>query len=267
MRSSASAPRRSPCWRGRRATHTRWPVGCGCATPSRTILRQGQRRYPASVAAIGRADLADFVARHVHKKGLVVSAVGDITAAQLSGLLDRVFGGLPSGDQSGDDGAEIAEAHPAMMALSSSAARRCRKAPSALASRAEARRPRLVCRLRPQRHPRRRRFSRALDEGDPRKRGLAYGVSTALVPYRHAGLIFGSIATENSRVAESIALIRAEWQRMREDGPSEAELRDPRRIWPARSRSASTRPGGSPGCSCRCRPTSSASITSTAARR
>ena len=29
------------------------------------------------------------------------------------------------------------------------------------------------------------------------KRGLAYGVSTGLVPYRHAGLILGSVATEN----------------------------------------------------------------------
>ena len=59
----------------------------------------------ASVAAITRADLADFVARHVHRKGLVVGAVGDITAAELSGLLDRVFGGLPAGN----DGAEIAD--------------------------------------------------------------------------------------------------------------------------------------------------------------
>ncbi len=58
------------------------------------------------------------------------------------------------------------------------------------------------------------------------KRGLAYGVSTELVPYRHAGLILGSVATENSRVAESIALIRAEWQRMHDAGPSEAELQE-----------------------------------------
>jgi len=41
-----------------------------------------------------------------------------------------------------------------------------------------------------------------------------------------AGLILGNVATENARVAESIALIRAEWQRMRDGGPSEAELRD-----------------------------------------
>jgi zinc protease len=57
------------------------------------------------------------------------------------------------------------------------------------------------------------------------KRGLAYGVSTGLVAYRHAGLILGSVATENARVAESIALIRKEWQRMRDEGPTEEELR------------------------------------------
>jgi zinc protease len=182
---------------------------------------------PASVAAITRADLADFVARHVHRKGLVVSAVGDITVGQLSGLLDRVFGGLPAGDPSEDDGAEIAEAHPGddgalvvsrtpvpQSAVSFGQAGPKRDDPDWYAAYVVndilgggGFRGRLMKEIR-------------------EKRGLAYGVSTALVPYRHAGLIFGSIATENSRVAESIALIRAEWQRMREDGPSESELRD-----------------------------------------
>ena len=72
------------------------------------------------------------------------------------------------------------------------------------------------------------------------KRGLAYGVSTGLVPYRYAGLILGSVATENGRVAESIALIRQEWQRMRDEGPTEDELRDAKilsdRLVPARAR-------------------------------
>jgi len=58
------------------------------------------------------------------------------------------------------------------------------------------------------------------------KRGLAYGVSTSLMPFRHAGLIVGSVATANDRVAESVALIRQEWQRMREQGPTQAELDD-----------------------------------------
>lgn len=56
------------------------------------------------------------------------------------------------------------------------------------------------------------------------RRELAYGVSTELVSFRHAGLILGSVATVNARVAQSIALIRVEWRRMRDEGPSEAEL-------------------------------------------
>ncbi len=177
----------------------------------------------ASVAAITRADLAEFAARHVRRKGLVVGAVGDITAAELSGLLDRVFGGLPPGD----DGAEIAEASPG-----DAGALTVRRAavPQSAVSFGQAGPKRDD----PDWYPAyvvndiiggggfRGRLMKEIRE----KRGLAYGVSTSLVPYRHAGLILGSIATENSRVAESIALIRAEWQRMREAGPSESELRD-----------------------------------------
>ncbi len=36
----------------------------------------------------------------------------------------------------------------------------------------------------------------------------------------------GSVATQNERVSQSLDLIRAEWRRMSEDGPSEEELRD-----------------------------------------
>ncbi len=177
----------------------------------------------ASVAGITRADLADFVARHVHRKGLVIGAVGDITAAELSGLIDQVFGGLSPGDT----GADIPETSPG-----DSGALVVRRAavPQSAVSFGQA-------------GPKRDDpdwyaafvlndiiggggFRGRLMKEIREKRGLAYGVSTGLVPYRHAGLILGSIATENSRVAESVALIRAEWQRMREDGPTEIELRD-----------------------------------------
>lgn len=176
----------------------------------------------ASVAAITRADLADFVARHVHRKGLVIAAVGDITAAELGGLIDRVFGALPAGAA----GADIPEVSPVdngalvvrrtavpQSSVSFGQAGPKRDDPDWYAAfvlndiiGGGGFRGRLMKEIRD-------------------KRGLAYGVSTSLVPYRHAGLILGSIATENSRVAESIELIRAEWQRMREEGPTDAELR------------------------------------------
>ena len=67
-------------------------------------------------------------------------------------------------------------------------------------------------------------FSSRLYEEIREKRGLAYSVYAYLGPLNHAGLLGGGVATQNSRVGESIALIRQEWARMAADGPSEAEL-------------------------------------------
>jgi zinc protease len=58
------------------------------------------------------------------------------------------------------------------------------------------------------------------------KRGLAYGVYTYLVPLRDSGLILGGVATQNGRVAESIDVIRQEWKRMHDQGPTAEELAD-----------------------------------------
>jgi len=58
------------------------------------------------------------------------------------------------------------------------------------------------------------------------KRGLAYNVSTSLVPNDLAGILVGYVATENSRAAQSLNLIKAEFTRMRDGGATEAELAD-----------------------------------------
>ena len=174
-----------------------------------------------SISAITRDDLAGFAGQRLRRAGLVIGAVGDITAAELTALIDQVFAGLPAA------AAEtlVAEAKPAenggvlitRQAVSQSAVTfgqvgPKRDDPDWYAARlvndvlgGGGFRGRLMQEIR-------------------EKRGLAYGVSTELVSFRHAGLILGTVATENARVAESIALIRAEWQRMRDEGPSEAEL-------------------------------------------
>jgi len=58
------------------------------------------------------------------------------------------------------------------------------------------------------------------------KRGLAYSISTGLAAYDHAGFISGSVGSRNDGVAESIELIRAEWQKMRDKGVTAAEVKD-----------------------------------------
>jgi zinc protease len=64
------------------------------------------------------------------------------------------------------------------------------------------------------------RLSREIRE----KRGLAYGVAASVVPMRHAGVILGGVATRNDRVEETISVLRAEWKRYRDEGPTDAEV-------------------------------------------
>ncbi|MBV8889531.1 MAG: insulinase family protein [Alphaproteobacteria bacterium] len=175
----------------------------------------------ASIAEISRDDLVGFVGRRLNRSALLVGVVGDVTPQTLAPLLDRVFGELPQGAVA----TAVPDAEPSAAA-------------ALLVSRAPVPQSAVT-------------FGQAgLKRDDPDwyaalvvndilggggfrgrlmkeirdKRGLAYNVSTELVPYRHAGLILGDVATENARVAESIDLIRAEWRHMRDDGPSAEEL-------------------------------------------
>jgi len=113
-----------------------------------------------SIAAITRDDLSGFVAARLHRAGLVIGAVGDVTRNELTALVDRAFGDLPG------------------------AAKRSHFWPGG----AQTRRSRLVCGAPRQRHSRRRRISRPTDERDPRETwaGL-WGIHRAcLVPARGA---------------------------------------------------------------------------------
>jgi zinc protease len=174
-----------------------------------------------SVGAITRDDLAAFAGARFHRSGLRVGIVGDIDKTEAAALIDRVFGDLPKGA----DETEIAETKPlddGALVISRAAV------PQSVVTFGQAG---------PKRDDPAWYAAYVLNEilggGGFRgrlmkeireKRGLAYGVSTQLVPYRHAGLIVGNVATENGRVAESIALVREEWRHMREEGPTAAEL-------------------------------------------
>jgi zinc protease len=56
------------------------------------------------------------------------------------------------------------------------------------------------------------------------RRGLAYGASTRLSYYARGGLLTASVATRNERIAESIAIIRGQFDSMAKDGITEREL-------------------------------------------
>jgi zinc protease len=56
------------------------------------------------------------------------------------------------------------------------------------------------------------------------KRGLAYGVSTGLVPLAHAQLLTGSTATRADRTADTLEIMDREMKNLADNGPTEQEL-------------------------------------------
>jgi zinc protease len=56
------------------------------------------------------------------------------------------------------------------------------------------------------------------------KRGLTYGIYSYLLPKDHAAVYLGSVASANAVMAETIAVVRAEWQKMASEGVTEEEL-------------------------------------------
>jgi zinc protease len=69
-------------------------------------------------------------------------------------------------------------------------------------------------------------FTSRLMQAVREERGLAYGIAGGLSVLFRRGVIVGSVATENARVAETLAVTRAEWARMAAQGPTVEELAD-----------------------------------------
>jgi len=69
-------------------------------------------------------------------------------------------------------------------------------------------------------------FESRLTEELRAKRGLTYGVSSQFVQFEHADLLMVQSALSNQNVGEALRLIRAEWQRMKDEGVSEEELQN-----------------------------------------
>jgi len=56
------------------------------------------------------------------------------------------------------------------------------------------------------------------------KRGLTYGIYTFLADRDYAQIWGGSVASANDRVAETVAVVRAEWERLHAEGITAADL-------------------------------------------
>jgi len=197
-------------------------------TFSRTIFPEhpygrAPKGTPATINAITADDLRDFVGRHLARDNLVIGVTGDIDAATLAPLLDATFGGLPAAARV----PPVAEATPVTAGRVQVVEKGIPQAVVVFGHQG-------VKRADPDYIPAYvlnyifggGGFTSRLVEEVREKRGLAYSVYSYLQPMDHAALIVGGVATANARAGESIELIRAEWRRMRESGPTAEELDD-----------------------------------------
>jgi zinc protease len=174
-----------------------------------------------SVQDITVEDMQTLVKERFALDSLKISVVGDLTPEELSALLDRTFGGLPkTSDRPAIPDIEIVATGDLVVI--------------------EKNLPQSVVTFGQQ----------GIRRNDPdyyaayivnyilggggmssrlykeirEKRGLAYSVYSYLNPLDHAALIAGGVATQNARVSESLEVLRAEWKRMADEGPSAQDL-------------------------------------------
>ena len=69
-------------------------------------------------------------------------------------------------------------------------------------------------------------FSSRLMNEVREKRGLTYGIDTSLAAYDHAALLAGSVATSNEKAAEAIQVIRDVWADVAKNGVTQKEVDD-----------------------------------------
>ncbi|WP_066818770.1 M16 family metallopeptidase [Frigidibacter mobilis] len=173
-----------------------------------------------SVAALTREDMLDAQARTIARDRVVVSAVGDITAADLGALLDELLGDLP------ETGAPLPDR--AEMGLTGGVTVVDFDTPQSVVVFGQEG----LARDDPDFFPAYilnqilggGGFSSRLMQEVREARGLTYGVYSYIVPRDHAETWQGSFASSNERVAEAIEVVRAEWARAAAGGVTVEEL-------------------------------------------
>ncbi len=174
----------------------------------------------AALAALARDDLSAALAAQLRRGSLIAAASGAIDARSLGTLLDEAFGAVPAG--------EAAAIPPLPAPTPFGVAVGERDAPQAVASFGHGgpdpddpdwEACQVVNWILGGGG-----FSSRLTEEIREKRGLTYGIFTQLAPFRGRSLLLGGVSTENPRFGETLSLLKSEWARMAEEGPTADEV-------------------------------------------
>ncbi len=182
------------------------------------------RGRAATLAKISVDDLNAFRQRRFGRDRLLVAAAGDIDPARLRDALMRAFGGLPELAGGGPaDLASTALPQQPLRLLAKMAAPQSTivfGGPGVRRNDPDWRAATVLAEIMGGG------FGARLMTEVREKRGLVYGISAGLSEMEASALILGSASTNNATVAETVAVIEAEWARMAADGPTEQELGD-----------------------------------------
>ena len=175
-----------------------------------------------SVKALTRDDLLAAYHGVLARDRIYVAAAGDISAADLGLMLDKLLGDLP--------GTGLAQPADAALAVKGGVVQQDFAGPQSAISFYQA----------------------GVKFGDPdyfaatilneivggngfasrlmdqvrEKRGLTYGISSSLADFDHAQLLEGSLATANDKAAQAIQVIRDVWADLAKTGVTQKELDD-----------------------------------------
>lgn len=175
-----------------------------------------------TLGTLPEAAIRDALARQLRADGMILAAAGAITAAELAEVIPLLFAGLPEGAPPEapplpafrDFGRLVLDVAAPQSAILFGQAGPAVADPDWEAFQ-------VVLRVLAGGG-----FSSRLMDAVRVRRGLTYGIGAGLDSLFGQGVVVGSSATDNARVAETLAVTRDEWARMAAEGPSAAELDD-----------------------------------------
>jgi zinc protease len=173
-----------------------------------------------SLAAISAEDLRGLLGQQLRREGLTIAAAGAIKPEALAALMYRLFSGLPAG----------APTTPAtlpgftnfghrVIGMDSPQSQAIFGHEGIGARDQDFEAAQVMLRIFGGGG-----FSSRLTESVRVRRGLTYGIGLGLDTSFGGGVLVGSVASDNGKIAEALSVTRDEWARMAADGPNDAEM-------------------------------------------
>ncbi len=177
-----------------------------------------------TVPEITAEDLRDFVGTRFSRDNLVIGVSGAIEPEELKPLLDQAFGALPEAPARSVD---VADAQPQAAGETVVIERNVPQSWVVFGQEGVRRDDPDYYAVSVVNHILGGgSFASRLYKHVREDRGLVYSVYTYLDPREHTALFSGGFGTSNAQVGEAMTVVRDEWRRLAEEGPSEEEVED-----------------------------------------